>query len=180
MLFVPRRVPFELFETEKKRNNIKLYVRRFFIRDDRDELIPKRWNFVKAVVDLEDFPLSILRENLQQNKILRVIKKNLVKNCLEMLGKTANENDCDEGYELMLQGNDAVCVAKECGTFSRAWFTGAAEDVVLGCRCGALSTWIHSVRWCEVRRGRRFRACGVSSSGFLTNLRRPCVYTRAT
>ena len=42
------------------------------------------------------------------------------------------ETDCDEGYELMLQGNDSVCVAKECGTFSRAWFSGAAEDVVRG------------------------------------------------
>ena len=64
------------------------------------------------------------------------------------------ENDCDEGFELMLQGNGSVCVTKECGTFSRAWFIGAAEDVVQGCGCGDLSSWIHS--WREVRRGRRF------------------------
>ena len=105
---------------------------------------------------------------------MRVIKKNLVMNCLERLAET----DCDEGYELMLQGNDSVCVAKECGTFSRAWFSGAAEDVVRECRFGDLSTWIHSVRWCKVRRGRRFCSCGVSCSGFTTKLRRPCVYTR--
>ena len=62
--------------------------------------------------------------------------------------------DCDEGYELMLQGNDSVCVTKECGIFSRAWFSGAADDVVRGCTCGDLFPWI-SVRWCEVLRGRR-------------------------
>ena len=63
---------------------------------------------------------------------------NHVKICLDMLAET----DSDEGYELMLQGNDSVCVAKECGTFSRAWISGAAEDVVRGCRCGDLSTWV--------------------------------------
>merc|ERR1711937_236071 len=108
MLFAPKRAPFDMFEGKgKKQNNIRLYVRRVFIMDNCEELMPEWLSFIKGIVDSEDLPLNISRETLQQNKILRVIKKNLVKKSIELMNDIAEDKDDYKKLSELLRYNSS-------------------------------------------------------------------------
>jgi len=94
LLFIPQRAPFDLYERDRKQG-IKLYVKRVFIMDDTDHLMPQYLRFVKGVVDSDDLPLNVSREILQHNKVIDKIKSASVKKVLGMLEKMA-KNDVDQ------------------------------------------------------------------------------------
>ncbi|CAL8376034.1 unnamed protein product [Arctogadus glacialis] len=101
ILFVPASAPRGMFDEygSKKNDYIKLFVRRVFITDDFNDMMPKYLNFVKGVVDSDDLPLNVSRETLQQHKLLKVIRKKLVRKTLDMIKKIAEEHYNDKFWK---------------------------------------------------------------------------------
>jgi len=97
ILYVPSAAPMDLFENYYgKSSALKLYVRRVLITEEFEDLMPRYLNFVKGVVDSDDLPLNVSREQLQQMKMLKVMSKKLIRKSIEMVRKLAEEEDEDE------------------------------------------------------------------------------------
>merc|ERR1719271_700656 len=94
ILYLPKKAPFDMMDNyRQKESEVKLYVRRVLVAEKFDELLPRYLNFVRGVVDSDDLPLNVSREQLQQNKIMKVISKKLVRKVLELMKKLAKEED---------------------------------------------------------------------------------------
>merc|ERR1711937_63600 len=97
ILFLPKKAPMDMMDNYwTKKAEVKLFVRRVLVADKFDELLPRYLNFVRGVVDSDDLPLNVSREQLQQNKIMKVISKKLVRKILELMKKLAKEGDGDD------------------------------------------------------------------------------------
>merc|ERR1711865_816631 len=97
ILFLPKKAPFDMMDNYwTKKSEVKLYVRRVLVAEKFDELLPRYLGFVRGVVDSDDLPLNVSREQLQQNKIMKVISKKLVRKVLELMKKLAKEDESGE------------------------------------------------------------------------------------
>merc|ERR1719261_1726452 len=100
ILYLPKKAPFDMMDSYwTKKSEVKLFVRRVLVADKFDELLPRYLNFVRGVVDSDDLPLNVSREQLQQNKIMKVISKKLVRKILELMKKLAKEEDSGDDEE---------------------------------------------------------------------------------
>merc|ERR1712217_829245 len=97
ILFLPKKAPFDMMDNYwTKKSEVKLFVRRVLVADKFEDLLPRYLGFVRGVVDSDDLPLNVSREQLQQNKIMKVISKKLVRKVLELMKKLAKEEDSGE------------------------------------------------------------------------------------
>jgi len=105
ILYIPGMLPFELSKDmfDEDARNIRLYVKRVFINDKFDDIVPRWLKFVKGVVDSQDLPLNVSREILQKSKVLSIINKRLVRKSLDMIREI--ESDEDESKYIMFWNN---------------------------------------------------------------------------
>merc|ERR1711933_704878 len=100
ILFLPKKAPFDMMDNYwTKKSEVKLFVRRVLVAEKFEELLPRYLNFVRGVVDSDDLPLNVSREQLQQNKIMKVVTKKLVRKVLELMKKLAKEEESGEDDE---------------------------------------------------------------------------------
>merc|ERR1711948_208581 len=127
ILFLPKKAPFDMMDNYwSKKSEVKLFVRRVLVAEKFDELLPRYLNFVRGVVDSDDLPLNVSREQLQQNKIMKVISKKLVRKVLELMKKLAKEEDSgeDDDDEEKEEGEDKEekkDKKEEEGTWTKFW-----------------------------------------------------------
>merc|ERR1711897_64390 len=114
ILYLPKKAPFDMMDNYwTKKSEVKLYVRRVLVAEKFEELLPRYLNFVRGVVDSDDLPLNVSREQLQQNKIMKVISKKLVRKVLELMKKLAKEEEGEDDDEEKEDGDDEKKEAKE-------------------------------------------------------------------
>merc|ERR1711915_1033387 len=107
ILYLPKKAPFDMMDNYwSKKSEVKLFVRRVLVAEKFDELLPRYLNFVRGVVDSDDLPLNVSREQLQQNKIMKVISKKLVRKVLELMKKLAKEEEGEDDDEEKEDGDD--------------------------------------------------------------------------
>merc|ERR1719247_2760678 len=138
LMYVPSQKPFSRGEDgEGRTSRVKLYVRRVLVGEGKDaDILPKWLNFVEGIVDSDDLPLNVNREQLQQNKILKVIRKKSVRKVLEMLRKESELEEFpekgDEEEEKEAEGEGEECAPKRASTYNDFWKT-FATDIRYGC-----------------------------------------------
>merc|ERR1719476_763753 len=114
ILFLPKKAPFDMMDNYwTKKSEVKLFVRRVLVAEKFDELLPRYLNFVRGVVDSDDLPLNVSREQLQQNKIMKVISKKLVRKVLELMKKKLAKEEEGEDDDEKEDGDDEKKEAKE-------------------------------------------------------------------